>query len=175
MRADELTAWTVVLVSNSTPGAAQDSIGGFNIGLTKRSLIRDGETNDRERELKEDHRYAIRRVLNPPDERLGVDDEQIREALEMTQANFDAAENPRGERPAAPAGWAIRRNRRPDQPLLVIYVLDNGDYIEYVNQPMVAFFLSFPFSNVSVDAEYAVNQIWSRMIEDGLDDLEDDE
>ena len=43
------------------------------------------------------------------------------------------------------------------------------------SEPMVAFFASFPFSNVSVDAEYAVNQIWNRMADDGLDDIEDSE
>ena len=59
--------------------------------------------------------------------------------------------------------------------MLVIYVLDNSEYEQLVSEPMVAFFASFPFSNVSVDAEYAVNQIWNRMADDGLDDIEESE
>ena len=169
----ELESWTVALVSSTSPNAHPAAVGGLNIGMTKRSLIRDGDIEQRERELQEEHRYAIRRVLNPPDERLGVDDEQLALALVSTQQHWDNQESPSGSRPTAPAGWAIRAQRRPDQPLLVIYVLDHSDHEEHVDQPMVAFFASFPYSNVAVDAEYAVNQIWNRMAEEGLDDVED--
>ena len=169
----ELESWTVALVSSTSPNAHPAAVGGLSIGMTKRSLIRDGDIEQRERELQEEHRYAIRRVLNPPDERLGVDGEQLALALVSTQQHWDNQESPAGSRPTAPAGWAIRAQRRPDQPLLVIYVLDHSDHEEHVDQPMVAFFASFPYSKVAVDAEYAVNQIWNRMAEEGLDDVED--
>jgi hypothetical protein len=159
MAAGELDDWTVALISNETLKEGEDTVAGHRIGLTRRQLIPD-EDGSRSRELREEHRYAIRRVLSPADEVLGLESDQEQAALAAT----------RHARPGAPlpSGPSIRLHRRPGQALLLLYVLGNTEHSEHVEQPMVGFAFSFPHSGHDIAAEYAVNRVWQQLQADGL-------
>ena len=145
------------------------------MGLTKRSLISDGETGQRERELREEKRYAIRRVLSPSDELIDLSPEQRQAALELTLQRYAEDPGRRSTPPRDPSGPAIRAQRDPDQALLLIYPIDNSEYEDAISLPMIGFFVSFPFSQKNVQAEYAVNPIWQQLQMDGLVEDEEDE
>ena len=175
VRAEELRKWTVVLVSNEQNPPSRQTFGEFSVGLTKRSLISDGETGQRERELREEQRYAIRRVLSPADELIDLSPEQRQAALELTRERFESAPGRRKSVPRHPSGPAIRFQRHPDQALLLIYPIDGSEYADVISGPMIGFFVSFPYSLKGVQAEYAVNPIWQQLQMDGLGEDEEDE
>lgn len=179
VREGELGGWTVVLVSNNKAKDAGRSVtyGGLEVGLTTRSLIQDGEPGQRERELKDEHRYAIRRILSPADEWIDLSADQQAAALAETIRRYGENPGTRTSTPTSPSGPAVRAQRSVDQPLLLIYPLDNSERREDVEAPMVGFCVSFPFSSVAIDAEYAVNAIWRRLQDEGYitDDDEDED
>ena len=175
--ADELSNMTVALISNEA-STSRALIAEIDIGLTTRSLMPDGETGSpgqRVRELEKEHRYAIRRILSPPDETLDMTDEQTAEALAATISDYNRDPGRRQAVPTAPSGPALRRVRTPDQGLMLIYVLDNAKHDKFVARPMVGFFISFPHSEHDVAAEYLVNPVWQQLQAQGVaDDDEDD-
>lgn len=150
----ELGSWTVRLISSKTGALA--TVGPYDIGLIKRQPLND--------DVASEQRYRIRRVLSPSDESTDLDREQFRKALEATKTaaagKHDKNGKPRKE-PTVPTGTPLRRQRRPDQALLLIYPLENplqkkspGD------PPVVGFAISFPYSKHKTETEYAVNEIW---------------
>jgi len=186
--AGELGDWTVVLVSNTAKidkegkPTERATYAGIDVGLTTRSLIPDGETGvadgssgRRMRELRDEHRYAIRRILSPSDELIDLTDEQTADALELTITRYEADPGQRTTAPTTPSGPAIRLQRRPDQALLVIYPLDNSRHSDLVGMPMVGFYVSFPHSEKHVTAEYFVNPIWQQLQAAGMAFDEGDE
>ncbi|MGY1719056.1 Z1 domain-containing protein [Blastococcus sp. SYSU DS0552] len=181
VRADELSDWTVVLVSNSKravgQGESRPEVEFANLKLrpVTRSLIPDGEPGQRERELHAESRYAIRRVLSPSDELLDLTQEQRDAALALTQEWYDDDPGKRTSRPKTPSGPAIRFQRRPEQALLLLYIIDNSKYQEVVDRPMVGFYVSFPHSKRNVTAEYLVNPIWQQLQAAGMAVDEDSE
>jgi hypothetical protein len=170
--AGELSHMTVAIISNEA-SPARTNVRGVDIGLTTRSLMPDGETGQRERELEKDHRYAIRRILSPPDETLDMTGDQAAAALAVTIADFNHDPGRRQAVPTAPSGPALRRVRAPDQALMLIYVLDNAKHAALVARPMVGFFFSFPHSEHDIAAEYLVNPVWQQLQAQGVAD--DDE
>lgn len=174
MVAGELDDWTVALISNATLRAGVANVGGHEIGLTLRGLIAD-ETGRRSRELAEENRYAIRRVLSPADELLGLDEDQHEAAME---AAAEASAN-RPDRPPLqlPSGPMIRDQRRPGQGLLLLYVLSEKDKEgqKLVAEPMVGFAFSFPRSHRDIAAEYVVNRVWQQLQAEGLVVPEDEQ
>jgi hypothetical protein len=122
-------------------------------------------------------------VLSPTDEQQNLDREQLDAALRATvQRRKDSPtgrkDSPDGQEdePKLPGGPQLRRQRRDDQPLLILYLLDNTKYQAVIEQPMVGFAISFPFSDHEVTAEYAVNEVWQKLQLDDLDqDVEDDD
>jgi hypothetical protein len=175
LSAGELDSWTVVLVSSTAKDVGTHKIAGREVGLTVRSLIDDSDSGHRLRELESEHRYAIRRILNPPDELTDLSDDQVQEALLRTAEEIANRDDSEPRRSRGPSGPAIRRVRDPRQGLLMLYVLDNTKYETLVVEPLVGFALSFPFSRHDVAAEYAVNPVWQRLQEEGLADEDEDE
>ena len=171
--AGELRDWTVALISNK---ASRNGVpvGDLDVGLTTRSLMEDGDSNQRQRELEKERRYAIRRILSPPDETLDMSNDQIDAAFGDTLAAYRTDPGNREKEPTSPSGPALRRVRKPGQALILIYVLDNEKHKHLVERPMVGFFISFPYSEHDVAAEYAVNPVWQRLQAQGVAD-EDDE
>ncbi|MGY1771946.1 Z1 domain-containing protein [Blastococcus sp. SYSU D00813] len=181
VRADELTDWTVVLVSNSAAATKQGSplrevdFANHRVKLVTRSLIPDGEPGQRERELNDEARYAIRRVLSPSDELLDLTEQQRDLALALTKKWYEEDPGKRTSVPSSPSGPAIRLQRRPNQALLLLYPIDNSKYKTAVERPMVGFYVSFPHSERNVMAEYLVNPIWQQLQDAGVTFDEDSE
>ncbi|MFD0024495.1 Z1 domain-containing protein [Streptomyces sp. NPDC058382] len=159
----ELHEWTVHLVGKSAAQDAQN-VAGHTIGPVTRAAINPG--------FRTEGRYTIRRVLSPPDEYLDLEPAQVKAALDATQ--MAAAMKKKEKVPQMPSGEHLRWQRRPDQALLLIYLIErpaaspDGE----AEPPLVGFKVSFPRSEHQSDTEYVVNTIWQQ---EGLDAFDDEE
>ncbi|MED7950716.1 Z1 domain-containing protein [Streptomyces sp. BE303] len=161
MAVGELPQWTVRLVGKRTTKDWQN-VAGYNVGPVERTALND---------VKAEGRYTIRRLLSPPDEYRDLDDPQVEAAKERTREA--AARKKREKVPQSPSGEQIRWQRRPDQALLLVYLIERPATEDGPAQsPLVGFQLSFPESEHQSDTEYVVNSIWQK---EGLDALDDDE
>lgn len=182
MEVDELTDWTVMLVSSSASVGNPDTsltIEGLNVGLTVRSPL-----DDTVADIRKNGRYRIRRVLSPVDESIDLTQEQARVALdELTAAVVTKAGDEGAEPtlPKAPSGIHLRRQRPSRKGLLLLYVLDDhvkadeesAERARFAAEPPVGFAVSFPISAKKVKTRYQVNEIWFRQAFEDFDD--DDE
>ncbi|MEU3447850.1 Z1 domain-containing protein [Streptomyces thermolilacinus] len=161
----ELPQWTVVLVGKQAAKDPQD-ISGYSLGPVERAALNDVDS---------DGRYTIRRLLSPPDEyRFDLDPDQVAAALEATQKA--AAIKKREKVPQSPSGDHVRWQRRADQALLLVYLVERPATEDSpARPPLVGFKVSFPRSEHQSDTEYVVNAIWQKEGLDALDDGEDDE
>lgn len=170
----ELRDWHVMLVDNRTQQQGRRArVAGLDIGLTLRDLLTEFEPDQEKKRLaqiREERRYVIRRVLNPADEWQDLETEQRETALRATVEDYATDPGRRKNTPSVPAGTQLRRQRRDDQPLLILYLLDNSKYLAEVAEPMVGFAISFPHSAKNVTAEYAVNEVWQKLQLPDLDD-----
>jgi hypothetical protein len=167
LKVDELTDWTVVLVNNKQKPKSTETISGLNVGLTYRGPL------DQE-EPKNSQRYTIRRVLNPVDEGVDLTPDQYKAGLAELSEHL-RAKSPDADEfvpPKTLTGPSLRRQRSSRNGLLVLYPLapDFG-----VEQPMVGFAASFPFSVRAQPATYKVNEIWTLLAFDQLEDDDDDQ
>ncbi|CAL9399691.1 hypothetical protein [Nocardiopsis dassonvillei] len=168
----ELSNWTVRLASRLPEGAAAE-IAGHSIGLITRSHSKSSEVFP--------GRYTIKRIVSPADELCDLTDDQKDRALKATREAARGKFNRKGEplAPDTPRGRPLRHQRRPDQPLLLLYPLDpvvvgkTPDSLEPV-APLVGFAISFPFSRHQLKTEYVVNDIWFKQDME-FDDFEDEE
>jgi hypothetical protein len=162
----ELGNWTVRLVSSKSGDLAP--IGSYEIGLIRREPLNNPA---------QEGRYTIRRVVSPLDESRDLDRDQKGRALAATRKAAEGKldkKTGQPRNPGVPTGTPLRRERRPDQALLLIYPLKNPLAASgQVILPLVAFAISFPFSKHSAKTEYVVNEIWQKQTLDGIDD--DDE
>jgi hypothetical protein len=82
-------------------------------------------------------------------------------------------------RPQYPNGNIVRnRIRRPENPLLLIYLLDSiGAKINDYQVPIVGFAISFPGSQINSNVTYAVHEDLLSMfeIEDDFEDYDDED
>ncbi|MFE1952247.1 Z1 domain-containing protein [Streptomyces sp. NPDC059524] len=149
-KVDELNSWTVVLVG-STTSKTLGEIAGHTVGLVTRRALNE--------EFRPEGRYTIRRVLSPPDELIDLDDDQV--AAAKKAAARVAEEADKRSVAKTPAGQYIRRQRRTDQGLLLIYplVVPDADSAG-TKTPLVGFQLSFPHSEHQSKTEYVANSIW---------------
>ena len=175
----ELTKWTIALMSNP-----QDivTVGGHNIGLTKRSLLDEEGAVDR---LTKEGIYPIRRILNPVDELIDFDitkgDEDWMSLLEASREAWRENPGRRHFEPEDPTGPIIRRERPVERGLLIIYVIEapSEEYrivarprIALASGPLVGFAVSFPASANAPAMDYVVNQTF---LDELLGDDEDEE
>jgi hypothetical protein len=147
---DELDNWTVCLIGSTTSKSSK-TIGGHTVGLVTRKPLDD--------DFRAEGRYTIRRVLSPPDELIGLDRDQVTAAREASRKAAEQAE--KTPIPKNPAGPHIRRQRRTDQGLLLIYpiLLPSGSEGESAT-PLVGFQVSFPHSAHQQKTEYVANTVW---------------
>ncbi|MEV8126209.1 Z1 domain-containing protein [Streptomyces sp. NPDC085944] len=161
----ELPQWTVVLVGKQ---AAKDplDISGYSLGPVERAALNDVDN---------DGRYTIRRLLSPPDEyRFDLGPDQVDAALKATQKA--AAIKKRERVPQSPSGDHVRWQRRADQALLLVYLVERPATEDGpARPPLVGFKVSFPRSEHQSDTEYVVNAVWQKEGLDALDDEEDGE
>lgn len=178
-------SWDVALMSNSERDAESQPTTAGDVGMIVRALLLEGTARTADNELDQilrDARYTIRRVLSPRDETVNLTGDQIDEALRRTRT--DPNRDTTKEEPSVPSGPNLRRQRRPDQGLLLLYVLDNiragnadrADRVTLVPEPMVGFVLSFPFApGEDTGQEYAVNVPWQQLRLAGLDEEPDED
>jgi hypothetical protein len=151
----ELVRWTVLLASNSKGEYGTVEIGDVRVGLIQRALV--GQEDDT---VKGD-RFSIRRLVNPPDELVDLDDEQIAAALAATVEHWTSERAHRnGEEtpPGQPGGVQIRRVREPERGLLILYPLKPPSGLEV--GAVIGFAISFPHSDFDSAVDYVVNQVW---------------
>lgn len=145
---DELTHWMVVLV-NRDGATTSAEIAGLTVGLTERNPPIDVTPPP--------DTFVIRRLVNPPDERMDIDPEQIAQALARTQSRWDAGKSRAKERPTEPSGSSIRAIRPPRRGLLLLYPMTAGQIeLEGFAGPLMGFAVSFPDSPGAPTISYMV-------------------
>ncbi|WP_254568201.1 Z1 domain-containing protein [Oscillatoria sp. HE19RPO] len=145
---NELTSWTVVLISNNR---AQNKINlaGNEVGLTWRK--------DASPESSQKYRLSRSRLLSPTDEWIDLSEKTRNEILEITQRR--RAET--GKQPSSsktPDGKILRSNRSPKNGLLLLYPLDPEPIHSEI--PVIGFVMSFPNSDTAEMVEYKVNNVY---------------
>ncbi|WP_405961410.1 Z1 domain-containing protein [Streptomyces sp. NBC_00024] len=164
-RYGELSNWTVRIVSRRDSAEMVD-IAGHRVGLVTRAASKTG--------VQSETRYTIKRVLSPLDESSDLDDLQKEQALVATKMAAKGGLNRKGEprNPSVPTSVPLRAQRRPDQPLLLIYPIQAPEQTA-IEVPLVGFAASFPFSNFQGKTEYIVNNPW--LADDAEFDDEDEQ
>ena len=146
-----LVDWTVALISNQS-GDHPIVIGGWEVHPVRRAQHPPDSS---------DHSavYRIGRLVNPRDEMLDLDEEQIELAL-RTPVHQHRDENlGSGNRSlqAIPSGPAIRGVRDFGKGLLLIYPLQEPDE---EGLPFVGYAASFPLAQRDTPIDYIVNSVY---------------
>lgn len=151
-RQGELGRWTVRIVSRRD-GKSTTELVGHTLGAVVRAASNTARTTP--------GRHTIKRVLSPKDEALDLDEQQYETALTRTKelALGEIKRNGEPRNPALPSSFQIRMQRRPDQPLLLLYLIEPPEG-SAVYPPLIGFAASFPHSLVDNAKEYVVNVPW---------------
>jgi hypothetical protein len=154
---EELTSWTVALLTNPGSAAGKKIIAGHEVGLIERAYNPDLS------QPSELGVYIIRRLVSPVDEMIDLGPDDRRQALEATQQawTIDRGRSRRTTPPDVPSGQQIRKLRDRSKGLLLIYPLAPKDHVES-NLPVIGFALSFPDSDSVVKVKYTVNNVFWR-------------
>ena len=159
----ELTSWTVAVIGGGTEKTL-DIVGSSVRMMQRQNKATEGEG-----------KYSIGRLLSPQDEAMDLDEAGWNAALELTKRAWvkDPGRSRRKEPPETPNGPAIRHIKglgadgiepRPDKGLLIISLLDpEASKVTGVTSPVVAFAISFPFSNAGKSVPYLVTNVhWEQ-------------
>jgi len=159
----ELTSWTVAVIGGGTEKTLDI------VGIPVRMMQRQNKATEGE------GKYSIGRLLSPQDEAMDLDEAGWNAALELTKRAWvkDPGRSRRKEPPETPNGPAIRHIKglgadgiepRPDKGLLIISLLDpEASKVTGVTSPVVAFAISFPFSNAGKSVPYLVTNVhWEQ-------------
>lgn len=148
----ELTNWTVMLKNNTTAAEAQKiNLGGFTVGLTKRTDPTDPVDPDR---------YVMRqgRFIDPKDEYIDLSEDQVAQALDLMINDPDRIARSL-KTPNDPSGPYIRTIRPPQQGLLLIYPLI-PDETHPTDEAFIGLAFSIPRSDNVIPIQYKVNNIY---------------
>ncbi|MBS1993014.1 MAG: Z1 domain-containing protein [Cyanobacteria bacterium SZAS LIN-3] len=127
----ELTHWTVALVANGD--GAPYAMGNYqDVKLTQRSHSK--------RQASSPTKYAIGRLLNPPDEFLDLDNPDQLVPVGTKHRNKK-----------------LRAHRDKKRGMLILYPID---YDNRVDKPIIGFALSFPKSNTAEKVDYVVTKLY---------------
>ena len=156
LRNDELTNWSVALMSKS---GGKTTVFSFNedkkyIG----QWIRKEDENNSSRDI-----YFVRKshIISPKDEFVDLTDDDFKLALDLTNRYLRSKDE---KEKTQPIGRIIREEvRSPQNPLLLIYLLDTKESLtkfqmEDSSVPFVGYAISFPRSNYNIPVSYAVNE-----------------
>lgn len=165
-RANELTEWTVVVMSNSK--ATDDKsvpVGNASVGMSWRSALQPaGRRPDPEARRKY---YSIRRIGSPGDQLIDLSADERKAAMALTLEIWERSARTDRPKPTRPSGAAARAVRPKERGLLVLYVLDpeatsltsteGGDEaVPPLGSPVPGFLVSFPRSPTAKPVEYVV-------------------
>lgn len=168
-RHGELTDWTVALLNNRG-GRHQRPVGGLGVGLIERAPKKDRREN-----LMITDAYSIGQILSPPDEWLDLDGAELEAAREDTRRRFEEGEiRTRAGRPPEIDGTGVRHARPRTRGALLLYPLDPAVPSEAgldleLDEPLMGFYVSFPFSTTSRPVKYHVNNVFWQL-DMGLDE-----
>jgi hypothetical protein len=186
VQSDELTEWSVVLMTKgntpSTKDKAYEFCGKYKVNCFYRNRAEDTDYNT----------YFIRKnhiVGNPSDELVDLDDALLREALEETK-RLCQTKNEEWNRPY-PQPLIVRAKFRPKtQPILIIYPLNpEGSQVKIKgvhvpgtitytakDDPFVGFAIAFPHTDTNCAVSYQVNMVAEYAdIEDNFDEENDND
>lgn len=172
VKSNELTNWSVALVTKSNADSSYDfnASNGINqVGCVIRS-------NDKNKNDEHNLHIIKNHIIRPKDEFFDLSKEDYDRALERTKAYF---RNQNSEyKNDFPKGEIVRNEfRSPKNPLLLLYLIDAENAgMPNGSEPIVGFAVSFPKSQYSHSVSYAVHQQLLPLfdIDDNLDDIEDD-
>lgn len=143
----ELTAWTVFVPSGD---GSDVTVGGRTFSSVKRT-----PRDDRA----QDERYVIRTILSPADEAIDLDENAFQQALSETRAQRQAQGKPDTDRPSGPD---IRRVRRAENGLLLLYPLDPVIAGIDTDKAVFGMMISFPESLTAQRRIYVENTVRIR-------------
>jgi len=168
-RINELTSWTVLLVSGEESGKPV-TVGGLRVNHIQRAQ---NERCFTAQDQKQTQRYIIRRLLAPRDEAVDLSKAEYAAALSMSVREYELGRSKRTSAPDEPSGIHIRHVRglgdnsagipgHPERGLLLLYPLSPElPGIEF-DGPIMAFGISFPASRTTTTVSYTVNNIYWR-------------
>jgi hypothetical protein len=164
----ELTEWRVAIM-NKEKDANIETIEGFSIGQFIRTQD-DKSSNEYIYYLRKSH------LISPKHEFVDLSKEEYDEA--MRQTSKLRVEKGKAGNPQYPNGNIVRNKiRHPENPLLIIYLLDpSGAKIVDEQKPIVGFAISFPGSQINSNVTYAVHEDLLSMfeIDDDFENYEDE-
>lgn len=148
----ELVNWTVALVSTLTGNV--DSFGGCDIGVPWRTDQSSVNDNENTIFLSRNH------LITEADQYIDLTTQELEKALR------DTIENPSKRTkgvPSTPSPIWVRRNRKPQNGLLLIYCFNSGPNQDTpYNQKYIGFAFSFPESNTAKPVKYKVDEVYRR-------------
>ncbi|MES2448606.1 MAG: Z1 domain-containing protein [Bacteroidota bacterium] len=174
LRNGELTDWRIALMFK--PNAKNYShfdVNGNNVSIGQWKRTEDDKnSNDQIYYLRKSH------IISPSDEFIDFTEEEYESAMNLTNLQRKKV----GEA-MYPNGQIVRNELRdPRKPLLIIYLLDPEESLEYPlpkgTNPFVGYAISFPKSNFNAPVSYAVNEeLLDRfdIVEEDFEDYGDDE
>jgi hypothetical protein len=151
----ELTEWTVLLVSNSKASATAYNIEDIGeLGMVLRSAFL-ANSEDKSK-------YTIRRLVSPTDEARDLTKSEKEEAKRLTVARWERNDSKKKskEEPKRPGGFEIRNVRPKEKGLLCIYPLDPAKANLDCKYPIMGISLSFPASDTAQEITYLVNRTY---------------
>lgn len=144
MSSGKLRDWTIVLVANGrTQKSAQ--IGPYSVVLTERSNQIPGSSE----------KMSIRRLVSPTDEMIDLNESEKGRALKQTIEAWGKKTPPKGDQPTSASGPFIRKQRSPENGLLLIYPILGPD----PKIPIMGFAVSFPFDHDAPVIDYTENSV----------------
>ena len=176
MQIGGLTDWTVVLSGGEADPCPET--GGITVRMVERKW-NDDDGRERSRLIAENH-YRTKVVINPPDELLDLDEEQVAKALQLDVADWEASGEVRRGRqvkqPTVAGGRFSRRVRGQERGLLILYPINPSDEkAESADVPVLGFAISFPEvdKSRSTPVDYIVGNVFQRNYD--LTQIDDDD
>ena len=99
--------------------------------------------------------HRIRRLIRPLDEAFDLNAEQRQTALDNTIRAYQNNPGRHQREPRSPSGPYIRRARKPEKGLLLIYPIRENDACDGL--PHMGYAVSFPAADMDTPVEYIVN------------------
>lgn len=175
LRNGELTDWRIALMAK--PNAKNNSnfvVSGDSVSIGQWKRTEDDKNSS-------EQLYYLRKshIISPSDEFIDFTNEEYKRAMTLTNQQ----RKKEGEA-MYPNGQIVRNELRdPKKPLLLIYLLDTKESLEYYplpdsTNPFVGYAISFPKSNFNAPVSYAVNEeLLDRfdVVEEDFEDYGDDE